>query len=82
VAAENTQNFAFDGEGVKSAWESLGRATKDSITQTHSYGGDVKSWRTASKNFFGGVKEAEADYQQRQRDVGMTYKGITRQRYY
>merc|ERR1719333_622804 len=63
IPTTNTQNFAFDSEGVKSAYRSLSRATL-SQRSTYAQAGAAEQDRMRA-DFFDGVKEAEADYQAR-----------------
>merc|ERR1712159_618427 len=64
ISAKNSQNFAFDKDGVAKAMKSLTRGTTDLAmlmneeTSTQAaYGGEM--------DYFSGVKEAEMDYQHR-----------------
>ena len=66
ISAQNTQNFAFDGEGVKTVMRSLSRAHiryEEAIESQQLPGDEVH--RSSQTDYFGGVKEAEMDYQQR-----------------
>ena len=66
IADGNTQNFAFDADGVKTAMRSLSRA---SVAQREAmaHGRDAEGGGATydSSDFFLGVKESEADYQAR-----------------
>jgi len=59
VAMRNTQNFAFDGQGTSTAFESLSKSAKMYRAA------DAETQHTMSEDFFGGEKLAEADYQRR-----------------
>ena len=67
-SADNTQNFAFDHDGVTTAFDSVSRATS-AYRAVRKHGGirRMEEEMPADK-FFGDVKEAERDYQQRVKD--------------
>lgn len=64
VSVKNTQNFAFDSAGIGTALRSLSRATMDYSTKMAA---EPARMAAASADFFGGIKEAEADFQSRAR---------------
>jgi len=66
IAGGNTQNFAFDADGVKTAMRSLSRASvaqREAMAHTLDAEGGGATYD--SSDFFLGVKESEADYQAR-----------------
>ena len=67
-AAGNTQNFAFDHDGVKTAFDSVSRATSTYRALRKSGGMRRMEEAMPADKFFGDDKEAERDYQQRVKD--------------
>jgi len=67
-AAGNTQNFAFDHDGVTTAFNSVSRATS-AYRAVRKHGGiPLLEEEMPADKFFGDDKEAERDYQHRVKD--------------
>jgi len=69
ISASNTQNYAFDGQGIQKAMKSLSRANTAQREAMQKSVGDMElsmeSRQQAAGDYFMGVKEAESDFNKR-----------------